>query len=98
MTGNKTRIDAVPEVAQAIVLEAKTDLINRLSLDPEIVSVTKLERIERLESEDEAPTYQSFGRITTRDYRIFLLAKGMQYVYETRQGKSPTLIEEQFVV
>lgn len=92
------RIDAVPESAQTMVAKAATDLIERHDLDPEIVSVTKLERIERLDTENETPSYGDFGLGAPDDYRIFFLAKGVQYVYETRRGKSPKLTAEQFVV
>jgi hypothetical protein len=88
----------VPEGAQAIVAEAAADLIERRGLDPEIVSVTKLERIERLDTENETPLYDDFGQDALPDYRVFFLAKGMQYIYETRRGKSPKLTTEQFVV
>lgn len=98
MSKSRARIDAVPEGVQAIVAEAKTDLVNRLGLDPEIVSVTKLERIERLDTGDERPIYERFGQDGLPDYRIFFLAKGAQYVYETRRGRSPKLTEEKFVV
>lgn len=98
MSSTQVRIDAVPESTQAIVLDAKTDLVNRLDVDPEIVSVTKLERIERLDTENQGPTYAAFDQATPPDYRIFLLVKGTQYVYETRRGKSPTLIEEKFAL
>lgn len=97
MSNTQIRIDAVPEIAQAVALEAKTDLVGRLDADPDTVAITKLERVERLE-EEEMPAYERFGKSATSDYRIFLLAKGTQYVYETRQGKSPTLMEERFVV
>ncbi len=96
MSNTKIRIDAVPELAQAATLEAKTDLVNRLRLDAETIAVTKLERIERFEPEDEAPGYRAFGQTSPPAYRIFLLAKGTQYVYETRRGQTPQLIEEKF--
>lgn len=98
MSKTRVRIDAVPEGVQAIVAEAKADLAQRLGLDPEIVVVTKLDRIERLDTEDERPTYTGLGYRTPPDYRIFFLAKGTQYVYETRHGTSPTLTGEKFVV
>lgn len=98
MPKTKIRVDSVPEGVQAIVAAAKADLVNRLGLDPEIVSVTKLERIERRASEDERPVYAGFGEGSPPEYRIFFLAKGTQYVYETRRGKSPRLTEERFVV
>lgn len=98
MSRAKVRIDAVPEGAQVVVAQAATDLVERRGLDPEIVSVTKLERIERLDTENETPPYGDFGQGAPAGYRVFFLAKGVQYVYETRRGKSPKLIEEQFVV
>ena len=98
MSRTAVRIDAVPEGAQAIVAEAAADLIERHCLDPEIVAVTKLERIERLDTENETPLYGDFGQGAPADYRVFFLAKGVQYVYETRRGSSPKLTAEQFVV
>ncbi len=97
MSNNNIQIDSVPEPTQAIVLEAKTDLVNRLGVDAEIVSVTKLERLERLDPDEATPSY-GFGAASKPDYRIFLLVKGTQYIYETRRGKTPTLVEEKFVV
>lgn len=98
MSRAEVRIDAVPEGVQAIVAQAAADLIERRGLDPEVVSVTKLERIERLDTENETPLYGDFGQGAPADYRVFFLAKGIQYVYETRRGKSPKLTDEQFVV
>ncbi|MFQ5854177.1 MAG: hypothetical protein ACE5LU_00835 [Anaerolineae bacterium] len=98
MSKTKIRVDAVPEGVQAIVAQAKADLVDRTRLNPEIISVTKLERIERLDTEDERSIYVGFGKDALPDYRIFFLAKGTQYVYETRGGKSPKLTEEKFVV
>ena len=98
MSKTKIRIDSVPEPVQAVVLQAKSDLVKRLSLDPEIVSVTKLERLERPETAEGDPAFDGFGKGTPPDYRIFFLAKGVQYVYETRRGRSPRLTEERFVV
>lgn len=98
MSNNRVRVDAVSDSLQTIALEAKTDLINRLNVDPEIVAVTKLERVERLDIEEERSTGQARGEDCLPDYRIFLLVKGTQYLYETRKGRSPTLVEEKFVL
>ncbi|RME42360.1 MAG: hypothetical protein D6791_17900 [Chloroflexi bacterium] len=98
MPKTNVRIDSVPEGTQAIVAEAASDLVARLGLDPETIRVTKLERIERLPAVTEVPVYGDLGHDSPPDYRIFFLAKGIQYIYETQQGKSPKLTERKFVV
>lgn len=94
---NDVRIDSVPEPLQGIVLEAKRDLVARLGAEPETVAVTRLERIERPIIDASETAYEPFEQ-TRPDHRIFLLVKGTQYVYETRRGRSPTLIDENFVL
>jgi hypothetical protein len=97
MTQNHIRIDSVPEPLQDIVLEAKGDLVARLGAEPETVAVTRLERIERPAIDKGATAYESLER-RRPDHRIFLLVKGTQYVYETNRGRSPTLIDDKFVL
>lgn len=99
MQQNDVRIDSVPEPLQAVVLEAKRDLVARLGAEPETIAVTRLDRVERpiIDTNTNAPEYDPFEQ-SRPDHRIFLLAKGTQYVYETRRGRSPTLIEEKFVL
>lgn len=98
MSRSKVRIDAVPEAVQAVVIQAANDLVERRGLDPETVAVTRLERLERLASENEQPLDGGLTLDAPPDYRIYFLAKGTQYIYETRRGKSPRLTAEQFVV
>ena len=98
MANDRIKVDSVPEGVQALAAAAKADLVQRLGLPPDYVAITKLERIERLESEEEALLHFGIGRDELPDYRFYFLAKGVQYVYETQHGRAPVLVEEQFVV
>jgi hypothetical protein len=97
MTRQNVRIDSVPEPLQAVVLEAKRDLVERLGIDSETVAVTRLDRVETPTMDKRVPEYEVFAK-TRPDHRIFLLVKGTQYVYETRRGRSPALVEQKFVL
>ncbi len=98
MSKTRVRINSVPEGLQGLVAEAAADLVDRFGVDPTLLSITKLERLERSSPEDETPAYEDFGERARPDYRIFFMVKGTQYVYETRRGKSPKLIEKRFVL
>ena len=96
---SKSRIDAVPEGAQAVVGIAKADLVVRSGLEPETIAITKLEHLEHIGSSGEANrTFAGIGRQSLPDYRIFFLAKGIQYIYETHGGQTPRLAQEKFVL
>lgn len=92
MPKSKVRVRAVPESAQAAVARAIATLSERLSLDPEAIAVTRVDFLEpssdRRESELAEPLAPAL--------RIFLLAKGVQYVFRTQERRL-ILEEERFV-
>jgi hypothetical protein len=96
MAKPETRISAVPEGAQAAVARAIETLAERLGLEPAAIAVTRIDFLDPDSTGGGAHGIELFEDARP-SYRIFLLAKGVQYVFRT-VGQRLTLEEERFVV
>lgn len=93
MSKSKVRVRAVPQKAQAAVARAIATLSEKLGLDPEAIAVTRIDFLEPSSDRREPELPESLAPTL----RIFLLAKGVQYVFRTQEQRL-ILEEERFVV
>lgn len=92
MPKSRVRVQAVPEKAQAAVARAISTLSDELGLDPEAIAVTRVDFLEPPHEEQQPGVPETLAP----ELRIFLLAKGVQYVFRTQERRL-TLEEERFV-
>lgn len=80
--------DESPVPEDAPVEQVRQDLAARLSIDPDIITVVRVEAVEWANSAFECPAPdQAFAPVLTPGYQIILEARGEQYDYRTdRQG------------